>query len=33
MVARIGSAWKMFWELSGLLVRKQDLSLEQRRKI
>ena len=31
--ARIGSAWKKFRELSGVLVRKQGLSLGQRRKI
>ena len=31
--ARIGSAWKKFRELSGVLVRKQGLSLGQRGKI
>ena len=31
--ARIGSAWKKFWELSGVLVGKQGLSLKQRGKI
>ena len=31
--ARIGSAWKKFRELSGVLVGKQDLSLKQRGKI
>ena len=31
--ARIGSAWKKFRELSGVLVGKQGLSLKQRRKI
>ena len=30
MSARIGSAWKKFRELSGVLVRKQGLSLKQR---
>ena len=28
--ARIGSVWKKFRELSGVLVRKQGLSLKQR---
>ena len=31
--ARIGSAWNKFSELSGVLVRKQGLSLKQRGKI
>ena len=31
--ARIGSAWKKFKELSGVLVRKQGLSLKQQGKI
>ena len=31
--ARIGSAWKKFGELSGVLVEKQGLSLKQRGKI
>ena len=31
--ARIGSAWKKFRELSGLLIGKQGLPLKQRRKI
>ena len=31
--AKIGSAWKKFRELSGVLVGKQGLSLKQRRKI
>ena len=30
---RIGSAWKKFKELSGVLVGKKGLSLKQRRKI
>ena len=29
-IARIGSAWKKFRELSSVLVRKQSLSLKQR---
>ena len=33
MSARIGSAWKKFRELSGVLVRKQGLSLKQRGRI
>ena len=33
MTVRIGSAWKKFRELSGVLVGKQGLSLKQRRKI
>ena len=32
-IARIGSAWKKFRELSSVLVRKQSLSLKQRGKI
>ena len=31
--ARIGSEWRKFRELSGVLVRKQGLSLKQRTKI
>ena len=30
---RIGSKWKKFRDLSGVLVKKQDLSLKQRGKI
>ena len=33
MSARIGSAWKKFRELSGVLVRKQGLSFKQRGRI
>ena len=33
MSARIGSAWKKFRELSGMLVGKHGLSLKQREKI
>ena len=31
--ARIGSAWKKFWELSGVLVGKQGLCLKQQERI
>ena len=33
VTVRIGSAWKKFRELSGVLVGKQGLSLKQREKI